>query len=106
MRAGSLKDLVSLQQPGEVQDEIGQPIPGWIEVAKIWVNIRFLSGIETVKAGAPTSIAKGSIQARKRAGLNPAMRIVDADGVDYRFQSILPDKQHRDRVNLPFEVVS
>jgi len=106
MRAGTLTDLVSLQEPGEVQDEIGQPIPGFVEVATEWASIRYLSGIEAIRSDAPASIAKASIQIRKRAGITAAMRIVAADGVVFQIKSVLPDMQHRDRTNLACEVVS
>lgn len=106
MRAGSLRDKVSLQQPGEVQDAIGQPIPGWPEVAALWANIRYLSGAEAIRSDAPASISKVSIQIRKRAGVTSAMRIVDAQGVVYRIDAVLPDMQHRDRMNCACEVVS
>lgn len=105
MQAGKLKDFVSLQEPGTTQDEIGQEIPGWVEVAKLWANIRFLSGVESIKADAPTSVAKASIQIRKRAGVKTNMQIVDSDGLVYRIDAVLPDKEHRDRINLPCEVV-
>ena len=105
MQAGKLKDRVSLQQPGEVQDALGQPIPGWPEVTKLWADIRYLSGTAAIKADAETSMSRVSIQIRKRAGVTQAMRIVDADGVIYQILDVLPDKQHRDRINLPCEVV-
>ena len=106
MRAGTLTDLVSLQEPGTVQDEIGQPVPGWVELAQEWANIRYLSGIEAIRSGAPTSIAKASIQIRKRAGVTAAMQVVAADGVVFKIETVLPDMQHRDRINLVCEVVS
>lgn len=106
MRAGTLKDRVSLQQPGEVQDDEGQPIPSWTEVAMLWANIRYVSGVEAVRAGAVASTSKVSIQIRKRAGVLPTMRFVGADGVVYRIDAVLPDMQHRDRINVVCEVVS
>ena len=106
MHIGALTHLVSLQQPSTAQDEAGQPIEGWVEVAQLWANIRFLSGIESIKADAPTSVAKASIQIRKRAGVLPKMQIVDSEGIVYRIDAVLPDKEHRDRINLPCEVVS
>lgn len=105
MRIGALTHLVSLQQPGTAQDEAGQPIEGWVEVAQLWANIRFLSGIESIKADAPTSVAKASIQIRKRAGVLPKMQIVDSEGIVYRIDAVLPDKEHRDRINMPCEVI-
>ena len=106
MRAGDLRDRVSLQEEGTVQDDIGQPIPTWVEVTKLWSNIKYQSGVEVVKAGAPASIAKVSIQIRKRAGVTSAMRIVDAAGVVYKIGNVLPDMERRDRINLPCEVVA
>jgi SPP1 family predicted phage head-tail adaptor len=106
MRAGTLTDLVSLQEPGTVQDEIGQPVPGWTEVASLWANIRYLSGIEAIRANATSSVAKVSIQIRQRAGITAAMRMVDAQGVVYKIETVLPDMQHRDRINIVCEVVA
>jgi SPP1 family predicted phage head-tail adaptor len=106
MRAGTLTDPVSLQEPGTVQDEIGQPVPGWTEVAQEWANIRYLSGIEAIRANATSSVAKVSIQIRQRAGVTAAMRMVDAQGVVYKIETVLPDMQHRDRINIVCEVVA
>jgi SPP1 family predicted phage head-tail adaptor len=106
MRAGSLNDRVSLQQPATGQDVIGQPSIGSVEVGKLWANIRFLSGIQAVKADAPASVSKVSIQIRKRAGVLPNMQIVDAAGIVYRIDAVLPDKGHRDRINLACAVVN
>jgi SPP1 family predicted phage head-tail adaptor len=105
MRAGLLKDYCSLQQQGTVQDELGQPIPGWPEVAKLWANIKFQSGVEVIRADAPTGVAKVSIQIRRRSDVKTGMRLVDAVGTIYRIDNVLPDKEHRDRINLPCEVV-
>jgi SPP1 family predicted phage head-tail adaptor len=106
MRAGTLTDQVSLQEPGTVQDEIGQPVPGWTEVASLWANVRYLSGIEAIRSDSPASIAKVSIQIRKRDGVTAAMRMVDAQGVVFKIETVLPDMQHRDRINIVCEVVS
>lgn len=105
MRAGELKDRVSLQQQSTTQDAIGQPITTWTEVVKLWANIRYQSGVEVIKADAPTSVSKVSIQIRKRAGVTSVMRVVDAAGVVYQILDVLPDMQHRDRINLPCQVV-
>ena len=106
MRAGTLTDLLSLQEPGETQDAIGQPIPGWTEVAQEWANIRYLSGIEAIRANATSSVAKVSIQIRKRDGVTAAMQFVGADGVVFKIETVLPDMQHRDRINIVCEVVA
>ncbi len=106
MRIGDLNQLVSLQAPGTERDDIGQPIPGWTTVAQPWANIRFQSGIDAIRADASASLSKASIQIRKRAGVVAGMRIVDAEGIVYKILAVLPDKVHRDRINLPCEVVA
>ena len=106
MRAGTLTDLVSLQEPGTVQDEIGQPVPGWTEVASLWANIRYMSGLESIRAEASVSVTKVSIRIRKRAGITSSMRIVDAQGTVYAIESVLPNLQNRDQIDLVCEVVA
>lgn len=105
MRAGQLIHRVSLQEPGSAQDDEGQPIPAWTEVAQLWADIRYQSGMEAIKADATTSVSKVSIQIRNRSGVTAAMRIVDSAGVVYQILDVLPDMQHRDRINLLCQVV-
>ena len=107
MRIGSLDQMITIQRPGTARDEIGQPIPSWEDVAVgVWANIRYQSGVEAIRADAPTSTAKVSIQIRKRAGVKADMRAVDAAGVVYEIKSVLSDMQTRDRINLTCEVVN
>lgn len=106
MQAGKLRHRVSLQQPGTTQDDIGQPIVSWTEVAKVWADIRYLSGTEAIRSDAAVSIGRASIQIRKRAGVLATMRVVDAAGVVYKINAVLPDMVNRDCINLPCEVVS
>jgi head-tail adaptor len=47
-----------------------------------------------------------SIQIRQRAGVTAAMRMVDAQGVVFKIETVLPDMQHRDRINVVCEVVN
>lgn len=105
MRGGLLKHLVSLQQEGSTQDALGQMVPGWPEVQKLWASIGYLSGQQTIRSDAPASLTKVSIQIRRISGVLPSMRIVDAAGTIYRIDSVLPDLVHRDRINLACEVI-
>lgn len=100
MRAGLLKTLVSIQRPAPVKDELGQPIPTWPELAKVWADIRFQSGLEAVRADAPVSVAKASIRIRRRTDVLPNMRVVDDEGRIYDIKAVLPDKQSRQYIDL------
>lgn len=105
MEIGKLNRRVTIQQPGTVQDEIGQPIPGWTNVATVWANVRFLNGVETVKAAAPVSIARASIRIRRRTDVLPNMRAV-LGTTNFNITAVLPDEESRDRVDLVCEVVA
>jgi len=74
MQAGRLNRRCTLQAPGTTTDELGQPIPGWTDVATVWGDIRMKSGLESIKAGAPVSVVQASIRIRYRAGAPPPSR--------------------------------
>lgn len=89
MYAGQLKNKVTIQAKAETVDAIGQPVNTWIDVATVWADIRYLSGLESIKSDADVSIAKVSIRVRYRADIKPSMRVV-CDGVIYQIKAVLP----------------
>ena len=105
MQAGRLSSRCTLQQPGTATDELGQPIPGWTDVATVWADIRMKSGLESIKAGASVSTVQASIRIRYRAGINAGMRIVH-NLTAYNITAVQPDVGGREFVDLVAEVVS
>jgi SPP1 family predicted phage head-tail adaptor len=105
MQAGSLNRRCTLQSPSQSVDELGQPIPGWTDVATVWASIRHLSGVEAIKAGAVTSTVKASIRIRYRTVLNAGMRVVHGAQV-YSIEAVMPDVGGREFVDLVAEVVA
>jgi SPP1 family predicted phage head-tail adaptor len=105
MQAGRLNRRCVLQSPGTATDELGQPIPGWTDVATVWADIRMKSGLESIKAGASVSVVQASIRVRYRAGINAGMRIVH-NLVAYQITAVMPDVGGREFVDLVAEVVS
>ena len=105
MQAGRLNRRCTLQQPGTATDALGQPIPGWTDVATVWGDIRHLNGSESIKAGAVTSTVSASIRMRYRVDLRASMRVV-ANGTVYEIKAVLPDFQRREFVDLVGEVVA
>lgn len=98
---------VMLQAPQTTRDAIGQPLTSWVDVAEVFANISYASGLETIKAGADTSLVKASIMIRPRTGLTAAMRAVDrVDGTVYAIHAVLPDKVNKDRMYLTCQVVT
>lgn len=105
MQAGRLNRRCTLQQPGTTTDALGQPIPGWTDVATVWGDIRVKSGLESIKAGASVSTVQASIRIRYRAGINAGMRIVH-NLTAYDITAVMPDVGGREYVDLVAEVVS
>jgi SPP1 family predicted phage head-tail adaptor len=103
MRGGTLKDWITIQQAGNVKDELGQPIPGWPDLDSMWGDIRFLSGLEASRADAPVSIVKASIRIRRRTDVLANMRAVDDEGRIYDIKAVLPNKQNRQYIDLVCE---
>ena len=104
MQAGRLNRRCVLQTPSTEADELGQPIPGWTDVATVWASIRHLSGVEAIKADAVTSTVKASIRIRYRTGLNAGMRVVHGAQV-YQIEAVMPDLARREFVDLVAKVV-
>ena len=105
MQAGRLNRRVTLQAPGTGEDELGQPIPGWTDVATLWADIRMKSGLESIKAGAPVSVVQASIRVRYRAGITAGMRIVHNLHA-FNIVAVMPDVGGREYVDLVGQVVS
>ena len=105
MQAGRLNRRCVIQQPGTTEDEIGQPIPGWTDVATVWADIRHKSGLEAIKAGAPVSTVQASIRIRYRSDVTAGMRVVH-NLVAYNIVAVMPDASGREFVDLACEVVS
>lgn len=102
MKAGQLNCRVTLQSPVTGTDSIGQPVNGWQEIGPVWASIRFLNGLESIKAGAQSSIAKASIRIRYRSDLTTAMRVLHGARI-FEIVAVLPDEQKREHVDLVCE---
>ncbi len=105
MQAGLLNRRVTLQAPGTTQDELGQPIPGWTDVAAVWADIRMKSGLESIKAGAPVSVVQASIRVRYRAGITAGMRLTH-NLQAFNIVAVMPDVGGREFVDLVCEIVA
>lgn len=88
MNAGKMRDRVTLQVRAAGTDAWGQPLEGWADVATIWADVRFLSGVEAVRAGAERASATASVRIRPRA-VTTAHRLLIA-GKPYDITVVLP----------------
>ena len=105
MQAGRLNRRCTLQAPGTTQDELGQPIPGWTDVATLWGDVRLRSGLESVKAGAVVSTVQASVRIRYRTGIHAGMRVL-VGSVPYEVLAVQPDVGGREYVDLVCQAVN
>ena len=105
MQAGRLSRRCVIQTPGTTTDELGQPIPGWTDVATLWGDVRLRSGLESVKAGAVVSTVQASVRIRYRTGIHAGMRVL-VGAVPYEVLAVQPDVGGREYVDLVCQVVS
>jgi SPP1 family predicted phage head-tail adaptor len=106
MNIGKLKTVGKLQSPPTAQDADGQPTGDWTDVAAgVWADIRILSGLETIKGGAETGVAKASIRIRARSGVTNGMRYL-VGTTAYNFKSVPPHVTGAKFMDIVAEVVT
>ena len=105
MRIGALNRQIIIERLSGEVDGLGQSTGEWEPYAVIWVNIRHLSGLESIRAGAQSAVNKASIRGRYRRDITTAMRARHGDTV-YAITAVLPDEQRREYVDLTVETVA
>ncbi len=104
LRAGDLRNRITIQRRAPGSDAAGQPSTHWAPVATVWASIRTTSGLQAIKAGATTSLVQASIRIRRRDGITSAMRVLHGTTV-YEIKAVLPDAR-REYIDLVCEVAS
>ncbi|MES2972392.1 MAG: phage head closure protein [Pseudomonadota bacterium] len=105
LKAGSLNRRVTIKAQAAGQDDIGQPVQTWSDIAPVWANVRFKSGSEALRGDKETSVTAASIRIRRRTDVSVAMRVYDG-AVIYEIKAVLPDEERRDRLHLVCEVIN
>ena len=95
MQAGKLRHRVVLQEKRETRDpETGGFEEGWVDVAKVWAEVRALSARDFVEARTDQSQITARITIRYRPDITSLMRVVHrVRGRDhvYEIAGLLPD---------------
>lgn len=96
--------MVSIQTRQAGQDAIGQPLAGWVTLARVWADVRHGNGLEVVKAGAPVSVVKASIRIRRRDDVTGGMRVL-VGSTPYEVEAVIQDEARRVFTDLVCKVV-
>lgn len=89
VRAGLLRQRITLQEDNSVQGRFGQKTPDWEEFAVVWADVRAIGGAERFAAQQVVPMLNYKITIRHRGDLRENMRIVLESGALLDIQSIL-----------------
>lgn len=92
MNLGKMRYRITLQEPGINQDDYGNIIDDWRDVATVWADIVPVSGREYFGANQQNSETQYKIYIRYLDGITPKMRIMHND-VEYQILAVLADKR-------------
>lgn len=92
MNIGKLRYRIAIQEPGSNQDDYGNIVDDWQDVATIWADIVPVSGREYFGANQQNSETSYKIYIRYLDGITAKMRILH-DGVVYEILAVLADKR-------------
>lgn len=90
MRAGELRDRVTIQQKTTSSDSEGMVTETWHDIATVWATILPIRGREYFQAAAVQSETTTRIKMRYRVGVASGMQAVFGTQV-FDIQSVIPD---------------
>jgi len=76
MKAGSLRHVVTIQEPVETQDEYGQTVTTWRDVQTVNASIEPLTAREFFAAQQTKADVTHKVRLRYVAGIVPTMRLL------------------------------
>lgn len=92
MKAGLLKDRVTIQQQNRTPNGQGGFSVGWANVADtptIWARVIGLSGDESVAAAVERASMRWRVEIRRRTDITPAHRLV-WNGTNLNVKAVFP----------------
>lgn len=72
---GNLRHRITIQQISSTQDDYGQPIDEWTDIATVWASIEPITGREFFAADTINSEISHRIRMRYKPGILPSMRV-------------------------------
>lgn len=99
MRAGQLKNRITIQQKVNGKDALGQTVDQWVDVCTVRAEIRDVSGKEYQSSQAEQVQTDCKILIRYRKNITADMRVL-CNGTYYDIKAVLEDVK-RTRLELP-----
>lgn len=105
LKAGDLNTRIEIQHRTLLQDKYGQRIESWATFAKVWADVRHISGIESIKGNVESSEVRASVRIRYIKNVMAAMRVIIGDEV-YEIESVLSDIKYKEYIDLTCRVLN
>lgn len=99
MKAGRLRNRITIQQKVNGKDALGQTVDQWVDVCNVRAEIRDMSGREYQSSQAEQSQTDCKILIRHRNDITPDMRVL-CNGIYYDITAVLEDVK-KARLELP-----
>ena len=99
MKAGLLRNRITIQQKVNGKDALGQTVDQWVDVCTVRAEIRDVSGKEYQSSQAEQSQTDCKILIRHRNDITPDMRVF-CNGIYYDIKAVLEDVKQT-RLELP-----
>lgn len=74
--AGDLTDRITIEQPTESRNSVGEAILTWSTFATVWADVQTMSGREAERHGMTAGINSYRVTIRYLPGLQSSMRII------------------------------
>jgi SPP1 family predicted phage head-tail adaptor len=88
MRAGELRERITLQSNTSTRDGFGAEVPHWSTVATVWAKVVATSGNEQIATGASVVTTIYTITLRERDDIDQSMRVL-YDGLPLDIKAIV-----------------
>lgn len=92
MNIGKMRYRITIQEPGNVQDDYGNTVDDWQDVATVWADIVPVSGREYFGANQQNSETQYKVYIRYLDGITPKMRVLH-DDKEYEILAVLGDQR-------------
>lgn len=99
MKAGRLRNLITIQKQVSRKDELGQLVNEWVDICTVRAEIRDVSGKEYQSSQAEQTQTDCKILIRYRNDITSGMRVM-CNGTYYDIKAVLEDVK-RTRLELP-----
>ena len=96
MRAGRLRNRVTLQKSLGVPDSYGQPIRSWVNVVTVWAGVENINGREQYRAQAERAELTHLVLIRYRPDVGPVARVLYGSRVLDVESVVDPDNRRQD----------